>query len=60
MNLRHCINCETTWSSVADEELEGPHICPRCGDELQAAHRVIEIGHRQVHTCMSAPFLIAA
>jgi hypothetical protein len=34
MNRRHCINCQTSWSSLADHELESPHICPRCGDEL--------------------------
>jgi len=34
MNRRTCINCQTTWRSVADNELESPHTCPRCGDEL--------------------------
>ncbi len=34
MNRRNCINCQTAWSSVADHELESPHTCPRCGDEL--------------------------
>jgi len=34
MNRRHCINCETAWQSVADHELDAPHTCPLCGDEL--------------------------
>jgi hypothetical protein len=34
MNRRLCINCQTAWNSLADHELEGPHTCPRCGDEL--------------------------
>ncbi len=34
MNRRNCINCQTTWSSLADNELEAPHMCPRCGDQL--------------------------
>jgi predicted RNA-binding Zn-ribbon protein involved in translation (DUF1610 family) len=34
MNRRNCTNCQTAWSSVADHELESPHTCPRCGDEL--------------------------
>lgn len=34
MKRRSCINCETTWSSLADHELDGPHMCPLCGDEL--------------------------
>lgn len=34
MNRRNCINCQTTWSSLPDSELDGPHTCPRCGDEL--------------------------
>jgi hypothetical protein len=34
MNRRKCINCQTTWSSLADNELEAPHTCPRCGDQL--------------------------
>jgi len=34
MNRRQCINCQTNWSSLADHELDAPHICPRCGDEL--------------------------
>ncbi|HEX4109231.1 MAG TPA: hypothetical protein VHX88_13930 [Solirubrobacteraceae bacterium] len=37
MNRRHCINCRTVWSSVADHELDAPHTCPRCGDELVPA-----------------------
>jgi len=34
MNRRHCINCQTTWGSLADHELETPHTCPSCGDQL--------------------------
>lgn len=34
MNRRKCINCQTARSSVADHELDAPHICPHCGDEL--------------------------
>ncbi len=34
MNRRNCINCETVWQSVADHELDAPHTCPTCGDEL--------------------------
>jgi predicted RNA-binding Zn-ribbon protein involved in translation (DUF1610 family) len=34
MNRRKCINCQTAWSSVADHELDAPHTCPHCGDEL--------------------------
>jgi hypothetical protein len=34
MNRRNCINCQTSWSSLSDAELEAPHTCPRCGDEL--------------------------
>jgi hypothetical protein len=34
MNRRSCINCQSTWPSLADHELETPHTCPRCGDEL--------------------------
>jgi predicted RNA-binding Zn-ribbon protein involved in translation (DUF1610 family) len=34
VNRRNCINCQTSWSSLADNELDAPHICPRCGDEL--------------------------
>jgi predicted RNA-binding Zn-ribbon protein involved in translation (DUF1610 family) len=34
MNRRNCINCQSTWGSLADHELETPHTCPRCGDEL--------------------------
>lgn len=34
MNRRNCTNCQTTWNSLADEQLEGPHTCPRCGDQL--------------------------
>lgn len=34
MNRRTCINCQTAWSSLADHELDSPHTCPRCGDEL--------------------------
>lgn len=37
MNRRNCMNCETAWRSVADHELEAPHTCPNCGDELVAA-----------------------
>jgi predicted RNA-binding Zn-ribbon protein involved in translation (DUF1610 family) len=39
MNRRHCSNCQTAWSSVADHELETPHTCPRCGDELGPIHQ---------------------
>ena len=34
MNRRQCINCQSTWGSLADHELETPHTCPRCGDQL--------------------------
>ena len=34
MNRRQCINCQTTWGSLADHELDAPHTCPRCGDQL--------------------------
>ncbi len=34
MNRRNCINCQTSWGSLADHELDSPHTCPRCGDEL--------------------------
>jgi predicted RNA-binding Zn-ribbon protein involved in translation (DUF1610 family) len=34
MNRRNCANCQTSWNSLADHELDAPHICPRCGDEL--------------------------
>ena len=34
MNRRTCINCQSTWYSLADHELEAPHTCPRCGDQL--------------------------
>jgi hypothetical protein len=34
MNRRTCINCQRSWYSLADDELETPHTCPRCGDQL--------------------------
>lgn len=34
MNSRNCINCETEWRSLADHELDAPHTCPSCGDQL--------------------------
>lgn len=34
MNKRNCANCETAWHSVPDHQLDAPHTCPRCGDEL--------------------------
>jgi predicted RNA-binding Zn-ribbon protein involved in translation (DUF1610 family) len=34
MNRRECVNCRTTWNSLADDQLEAPHTCPQCGDEL--------------------------
>jgi predicted amidophosphoribosyltransferase len=34
MNRRTCINCQSSWNSLADHELETPHTCPRCGDQL--------------------------
>jgi predicted RNA-binding Zn-ribbon protein involved in translation (DUF1610 family) len=34
MNRRNCINCQSSWYSLADHELESPHTCPRCGDQL--------------------------
>jgi|GEM_PF-6675122 len=34
MNRRHCINCQRTWNSLADHQLEAPHTCPHCGDQL--------------------------
>lgn len=39
MNRRQCINCQTTWGSLADHELETPHMCPRCGDQLVPVDR---------------------
>jgi len=36
MNRRMCTNCETQWQSLADHELEAPHTCPQCGDQLVA------------------------
>ena len=39
MNRRTCINCQTAWNSLADHELESPHTCPRCGDELTPIHQ---------------------
>jgi predicted RNA-binding Zn-ribbon protein involved in translation (DUF1610 family) len=36
MTHRTCINCETEWQSLADHELDAPHTCPRCGDQLVA------------------------
>jgi hypothetical protein len=34
MNRRNCFNCQSSWYSLADHELESPHTCPRCGDQL--------------------------
>jgi hypothetical protein len=34
MNRRTCINCQSSWYSLADHELDAPHTCPRCGDQL--------------------------
>jgi hypothetical protein len=34
MNRRTCINCQSSWYSLADHMLESPHTCPRCGDQL--------------------------
>jgi hypothetical protein len=34
MNRRTCFNCQSSWYSLADHELETPHTCPRCGDQL--------------------------
>lgn len=34
MNRRQCINCQAVWGSLADHELEAPHTCPHCGDQL--------------------------
>jgi predicted RNA-binding Zn-ribbon protein involved in translation (DUF1610 family) len=34
MNRRTCFNCQSSWYSLADHELESPHTCPRCGDQL--------------------------
>lgn len=39
MNRRQCINCQSTWGSLADHELEAPHMCPRCGDQLVPVHQ---------------------
>lgn len=36
MNRRYCINCQKTWGSLADHELDAPHTCPECGDQLVA------------------------
>lgn len=36
MNRRTCINCETEWRSLAEHELDAPHTCPSCGDQLVA------------------------
>jgi uncharacterized paraquat-inducible protein A len=40
MHKRNCGNCETTWHSVPDHELEAPHTCPRCGDALVSLHEL--------------------
>ncbi len=40
MNKRTCANCETAWHSVPDHELEAPHTCPRCGDQLGNVHEL--------------------
>lgn len=37
MNRRHCLNCQVAWASLPEHQLEGPHNCPLCGDELVAA-----------------------
>ena len=34
MNRLRCINCQTTWPSLPHQQLEHPHNCPACGDEL--------------------------
>ncbi len=34
MNRLHCINCQTTWPSLPYHQLEEPHNCPVCGDQL--------------------------
>ena len=48
MNRRHCTNCQIAWASLPEHQLDGPHTCPRCGDELTAP------GHGQVAP-VSAP-----
>jgi hypothetical protein len=40
MNRRTCINCQSSWHSLADHELDAPHICPRCGDQLAPISQV--------------------
>jgi len=37
MHRRHCLNCQIAWASLPEHQLEGPHNCPRCGDELFAS-----------------------
>ena len=49
MNRRTCINCQSSWYSLADHELESPHTCPRCGDQLAP------IGHGQAEPDPKAP-----
>jgi rRNA maturation endonuclease Nob1 len=34
MNRLNCINCQTSWPSLPHDQLEQPHNCPACGDEL--------------------------
>jgi len=36
MHRRHCTNCQISWASLPEHELDGPHTCPRCGDQLSA------------------------
>jgi predicted RNA-binding Zn-ribbon protein involved in translation (DUF1610 family) len=48
MNRRKCINCHTTWNSLADHELDAPHTCPQCGDELAPVNQVQPEGENAV------------
>ncbi len=42
MNRRLCTNCQTTWNSLADHQLEAPHTCPHCGDQLGPVNQAAE------------------
>ncbi len=54
MNRRNCVNCQVAWHSVADEELEAPHSCPRCGDELGPVSQPQTEAHEDVALALAA------
>jgi predicted RNA-binding Zn-ribbon protein involved in translation (DUF1610 family) len=49
MNRRTCTNCQSSWYSLADHELEAPHTCPRCGDQLSP------LGQRSIEAEANSP-----